>query len=88
MIDRVAYFPKLVAVERIDRDGEVVPDQSERMVLFPQLDVPSIPVQVVWRAPREVGAEMSLQVLAYNLKRVINLLGMEKTIAAMRLLAA
>ena len=35
-----------------------------------------------------VGTEMSLHVLAYNLKRVINLLGMAKTMKAMRLLAA
>jgi transposase len=35
-----------------------------------------------------VGTEMSLHVLAYNLKRVINLLGTAKTMKAMRLLAA
>jgi hypothetical protein len=35
-----------------------------------------------------VGKEMSLHVLAYNFKRVINLLGMAKTMKAMRLLAA
>ena len=31
------------------------------------------------------GTEMSLHVLAYNLKRVIKLLGMAKTMRAMRL---
>jgi hypothetical protein len=31
---------------------------------------------------------MSLQVLAYNLKRVINLLGMNRTMKAIRLLGA
>jgi transposase len=40
------------------------------------------------RGLQHVGTEMSLQVLAYNLKRVINLLGMAKTMKAMRLLAA
>ena len=35
-----------------------------------------------------VGTEMSLHVISYNLKRVINLLGMAKTMKAMRLLAA
>ena len=40
------------------------------------------------RGLQHVGTEMSLHVLAYNLKRVINLLGMAKTMRAMRLLAA
>lgn len=40
------------------------------------------------RGLQHVGTEMSLQVLAYNLKRVIKLLGMAQTITAMRLLAA
>jgi hypothetical protein len=35
-----------------------------------------------------VATEMSLQVLAYNFKRVISILGVEKTIRAMRLLGA
>src|SRR5205085_10941033 len=35
-----------------------------------------------------VGTEMSLHVLAYNLKRVIKLLGMDRTMRAMRLLSA
>ena len=35
-----------------------------------------------------VGTEMSLQVLAYNLKRVIGILGIAKTIKAMRLVGA
>jgi hypothetical protein len=39
------------------------------------------------RGLQHVGTEMSLHVLAYNLKRVINLLGIAKTIAAMRLVA-
>jgi len=40
------------------------------------------------RGLKHVGTEMSLHVLAYNLKRVINLLGMARTMKAMRLLAA
>ena len=40
------------------------------------------------RGLKHVGTEMSLHVLAYNLKRVINLLGMDRTMQAMRLLAA
>jgi len=40
------------------------------------------------RGLQHVATEMSLHVLAYNLKRVINLLGMAKTIKAMRLLGA
>ena len=39
------------------------------------------------RGRAHVGTEMSLHVLAYNLKRVINLLGMAKAVKAMRLLA-
>ncbi len=39
------------------------------------------------RGLANVGTEMSLHVLAYNLKRVINILGIAKTIKAMRLLA-
>jgi hypothetical protein len=35
-----------------------------------------------------VRTEMSLHVLAYNLKRVISLLGLAKTMKAMRLLRA
>jgi len=35
-----------------------------------------------------VGTEMSLHVLAYNLKRVINILGIAKTMKAMRLVGA
>jgi len=38
------------------------------------------------RGRQHVSPEMSLHVLAYNLKRVINLLGMAKTMKAMRLL--
>ena len=40
------------------------------------------------RGLRNVGTEMSLQVLAYNFKRMIQLLGMRKTMQAMRLLSA
>jgi len=39
------------------------------------------------RGLKHVATEMSLQVLAYNLKRVINVLGMAKTMKAMKLLA-
>ena len=35
-----------------------------------------------------VGTEMSLHVLAYNLKRLIGILGMAKTLKAMKLAAA
>ena len=40
------------------------------------------------RGLKHVATEMSLHVLAYNLKRAIKLLGMAKTIRAMRLLGA
>ena len=40
------------------------------------------------RGLAHVGTEMSLHVLAYNFKRLISLLGMAKTMKAMRLLAA
>ena len=40
------------------------------------------------RGLQHVGTEMSLYVLAYNLKRVIKLLGMPKTLQAMRLISA
>src|SRR4249920_328532 len=40
------------------------------------------------RGLKHVGTGMSLHVLAYNLKRVIKLLGMAKTMQAMRLLSA
>jgi transposase len=40
------------------------------------------------RGLKHVATEMSLHVLAYNLKRVFKLLGMAKTIRAMRLLGA
>ena len=40
------------------------------------------------RGLAHVSTEMSLYVLAYNLKRVIKLLGMPKTMQAMRLLGA
>ena len=39
------------------------------------------------RRMHNVGTEMSLQVLAYNFKRVIQLLGMPRTMQAMRLLS-
>lgn len=35
-----------------------------------------------------VGTEMSLHVLAYNLKRVMSVLGVAKTMKAMRLVGA
>jgi hypothetical protein len=35
-----------------------------------------------------VATEMSLQVLAYNLKRVISILGIARTMKAMRLMSA
>jgi hypothetical protein len=35
-----------------------------------------------------VGTEMSLHVLAYNLKRVLRILGFSKTMKAMRLVGA
>ena len=40
------------------------------------------------RRLQNVGTEMSLQVLAYNFKRVMQLLGTQKTIQGMRLLSA
>ena len=40
------------------------------------------------RGLQHVGTETSLYVLAYNLKRVIKLLGMPKALQAMRLLGA
>ena len=40
------------------------------------------------RGLAHVNTEMSLYVLAYNLKRVIKLLGMPQTLQAMRLLGA
>jgi hypothetical protein len=40
------------------------------------------------RGLKHVATEMSLHVLAYNLKRVIKLLGMAKTMRAMKLLSA
>jgi len=40
------------------------------------------------RGLKHVATEMSLHVLVYNLKRVIKLLGMTKTIKAMRLRSA
>jgi len=40
------------------------------------------------RGLSQVSTEMSLQVLAYNLKRVISLLGVKRTTKAMRLLGA
>lgn len=35
-----------------------------------------------------MSTEMSLQVLAYNLKRVLSILGMPRTMKAMRLVGA
>ena len=40
------------------------------------------------RGLAHVGTEMSLHVLAYNLKRVMKVLGMPRTMKAMRLLGA
>ena len=40
------------------------------------------------RTLAHVSTEMSLQVLAYNLKRVMNILGVDKTMKAMRLVGA
>ena len=37
---------------------------------------------------KNVATEMSLSVLAYNLKRVINILGITRTMKAMRLVGA
>jgi hypothetical protein len=39
------------------------------------------------RGLKNVGTEMSLLVLSYNLKRVIKLLGIAKTMKAMKLMA-
>lgn len=40
------------------------------------------------RTRAHVATEMSQQVLAYNLKRVMSILGVEKTIRAMKLVGA
>jgi hypothetical protein len=40
------------------------------------------------RGLAHVSTEMSLQVLAYNLKRVISILGIAKTMKAMKLVGA
>jgi len=40
------------------------------------------------RGIEHVSTEMSLQVLAYNLKRVIGILGIAKTMKAMKLVGA
>ena len=40
------------------------------------------------RGMHHVGTEMSLSVLAYNFKRVLNILGFDRTRKAMRLLGA
>jgi hypothetical protein len=40
------------------------------------------------RTLAHVSTEMSLQVLAYNLKRVLSILGIDKTMKAMRLVGA
>jgi hypothetical protein len=40
------------------------------------------------RGMKNVATEMSLSVLAYNLKRVINILGITRTMKAMRLVGA
>ena len=40
------------------------------------------------RTLAHVSTEMSLQVLAYNLKRVMSILGIDKTMKAMRLAGA
>jgi hypothetical protein len=45
-------------------------------------------IHFLMRGLKHVGTEMGLHVLAYNLKRVIELLGMDRTMSAMRLLAA
>ena len=37
---------------------------------------------------KHVGAEMSLHMLAYNLRRVINILGVDKLMRSIRMLAA
>lgn len=36
---------------------------------------------------KNVGTEMSLQVLAYNLRRVLNILGIEEMMSAIRMVA-
>jgi len=40
------------------------------------------------RGLEHVGAEMALHVLAYNFRRVINLLGMARTMGAVRMMSA
>ena len=40
------------------------------------------------RGLANVRTEMSLQVIAYNLKRVLSILGMSKTMKAMKLVGA
>jgi len=40
------------------------------------------------RTLKRVSAEMSLQVLAYNLKRVINILGVARTMRAMKMVGS
>ena len=43
------------------------------------------PAHFLTRTLGRVSTEMSLQVLAYNLKRVMNILGVAETIEAMRM---
>ncbi|PMS13960.1 IS5/IS1182 family transposase, partial [Trinickia dabaoshanensis] len=43
------------------------------------------PAHFLTRTLRRVSTEMSLQVLAYNIKRVINILGVLRAMKSMRL---
>jgi hypothetical protein len=44
------------------------------------------PAHFLTRTLKRVSTEMSLQVLAYNIKRVMNILGVQGTLKAMKML--
>ena len=85
-ITRAAYE------DALDRMAQRVRDHPEIMPLRMQLaEHPLGTLKRAWhhgfflcRGLKKVAAEMSLSVLAYNLKRAINILGVPKLIAALR----
>ena len=76
----------------LDRMAQRVRDHPEIMQLRMQLaEHPFGTLKRAWhhgfflcRGLKKVAAEMSLSVLAYNLKRAVNILGVPKLIAALR----
>jgi Transposase DDE domain len=89
-ISRWEYEPVLEDMQRrLDREPDAMTLRRRTVeYVFGTVKHRMGSAQFLTRGLEHVGTEMNLLVLAYNLKRVLRILGMAKTMMAMRLAGA